>query len=362
MGMRGVRLGMAVIVADLRVPGRSRAPRRPVVPLRESGGAAYAAPVPTPVEPLRPASFGLDGKVVVVTGAAQGIGEAIAFAARRAGARVAVCDRNADALADLVVRLRAEPGPPAPHAAGPTPLVEPHIDLTEPKVIPDGADRRDAGDGDAVSSGVLDVRDPEAVVAFLQRTSGQHGHIDVLVNNAGGGFRAAFAATNDKGREALVQENFMSVASCTRAALPHFPPVDPDGSRGRRGGGSIINITSIEAHRAGPGFAVYSAMKAAVANLSKSLALELGDRHIRVNCIAPDMIPTPGIISTIGGEMPVATPLPYAGHVDDVAAAFLYLASDVSSFVTGTTIHVDGGNHAAGGWHRGGDGSFSTTP
>ena len=109
---------------------------------------------------------------------------------------------------------------------------------------------------------------------------------------------------------------------------------------------SIVNITSIEAHRAAPGYAVYSAMKAALVNLSQSLALEFGDRMIRINCIAPDVIPTPGI----GGEMPVKTPLPIAGNVDDVAAAVLYLASDWSRFVTGTTIHVDGGNWAAGGW------------
>ena len=96
------------------------------------------------------------------------------------------------------------------------------------------------------------------------------------------------------------------------------------------GRGSIINITSIEAHRAGPGFAIYSAMKAAVANLTKSLALELGERLIRVNCIAPDVIPTPGI-----GEVPVKTPLPRAGHVDDVAGAAVFLASDLARFVTG---------------------------
>ena len=68
------------------------------------------------------------------------------------------------------------------------------------------------------------------------------------------------------------------------------------------------------------------------------------------------MIPTPGI----GGELPVTTPLPYAGHVDDVAAAAVYLASRASSFVTGSTLHVDGGNGAAGGWRRDADGSFTT--
>jgi len=112
-------------------------------------------------------------------------------------------------------------------------------------------------------------------------------------------------------------------------------------------GGSIINITSIEAHRAGPKYAVYSAMKAGVYSLTKSLALELGSRLIRVNCVAPDVIPTPGI----GGAMEVRTPLPVAGHPDDIAGACLYLASDLGRFVTGTTVHVDGGNLAAGGWH-----------
>jgi NAD(P)-dependent dehydrogenase (short-subunit alcohol dehydrogenase family) len=122
-----------------------------------------------------------------------------------------------------------------------------------------------------------------------------------------------------------------------------------------RDGGSIVNVTSIEAHRAGPGYAVYSAMKAAVENLTKSLALELGDRSIRVNCIAPDVIPTPGI-----GDVPVKTPLPVAGHVDDVAGAAVFLGSDLSRFVTGTTLHVDGGNLAAGGWVRDRAGGFVT--
>jgi len=190
---------------------------------------------------------------------------------------------------------------------------------------------------------ILDVREGDAVREWIASLD----PVDVLVNNAGGGFRSDFLDVNDKGQDALIRENFTSVTNFVRACAPRMP---------NDGRASIINITSIEAHRAAPGFAVYSAMKAAVANLTQSLALELGPRRIRVNCIAPDVIPTPGI----GGEMPVKTPLPVAGHVDDVAGAVVYLASPLSRFVTGTTIHVDGGNVAAGGWGRTADGTFVT--
>jgi NAD(P)-dependent dehydrogenase (short-subunit alcohol dehydrogenase family) len=256
--------------------------------------------------PLTPASALLTDRLVIVTGAAQGIGAAVAIACAQFGADVALCDRDADGL----VRTAGEV-----EAAGRT----------------------------AVTS-VLDVRDGDAVRAWVTTLD----RVDVLVNNAGGGFRAPFLDVNDKGQDSLVRENFTSVTNFVRAAVPLMPA---------GGRASIVNITSIEAHRAGPGFAIYSAMKAALVNLTKSLALELGARHVRVNCIAPDVIPTPGI----GGELPVKTPLPVAGHVDDVAGAVIYLASDLGRFVTGTTIHVDGGNLAAGGWGRARDGSWVTT-
>jgi NAD(P)-dependent dehydrogenase (short-subunit alcohol dehydrogenase family) len=263
--------------------------------------------------PVADEDFRLDGRVVVVTGAARGIGEAVALGAANLGADVACCDRDEEPLREVTARI-GELGRRA-HAA------------------------------------VLDVRDREIVAQFASDVVREFDHVDVLVNNAGGGFKANFLEVNDKGQDALIRENFVSVASMIREMVPLMPPPGD----GRSGGGSVINITTIEAHRAGPGFAVYAAMKAAVANLTKSLALELGDRHVRVNCVAPDVIPTPGV-----GEMAVATPLPYAGHVDDVAAAVLYLASDASKFVTGSTIHVDGGNGAAGGWKRGPDGAFTT--
>ena len=157
--------------------------------------------------------------------------------------------------------------------------------------------RRRARDAPAL----LDVRDGDAVRAWIEPLD----RVDVLVNNAGGGFFAAFLDVNDKGQDALVRENFTSVTTL-------HPRVRPEDARPC---GSIINITSIEAHRAAPGFAVYSAMKAALANLTQTLALELGDRRIRVNCIAPDVIPTPGHRR----RSPVKTPLPFAGHADDVA-------------------------------------------
>ena len=244
--------------------------------------------------------------MAVVTGAAVGIGRATALALGRFGADLAICDRDEEHLTEGATELR--------------------------------------NSGHRVVNAVLDVRDPAAVATFVEQVSGEFLRVDVLVNNAGGGFAANFVDVNDRGQDALMRENFTSVTNLVRSCLPLM--VD---------GGSIVNITSIEAHRAAPAFAVYSAMKAAVASLTKSLALELGQRMIRVNCIAPDVIPTPGI-----GEVTVRTPLPIAGHVDDVAAAVVYLASDAARFVTGTTIHVDGGNLAAGGWIRLPDGSFGT--
>jgi len=254
---------------------------------------------------MAPETVRLEGRIALVTGAAAGIGEAIALALARFGADLALCDRDAAGLGETARAVEA-------------------------------AGRR-------CRTEVFDVREPERVRAFVDAATREFGRIDVLVNNAGGGFRAPFAEIRERGQDALVRENFTSVTDFVRATLPAFP----------ESGGSIINLTSIEAHRAAPGYAIYAAMKAAVANLTKSLALELGDRGIRVNCIAPDMIPTPGI-----GDVDFETPLRRAGHPDDVAGAAIYLATDLSRFVTGTTLHVDGGNAAAGGWRRAGDGSF----
>lgn len=265
---------------------------------------------------LDPAAILLGERVAVVTGAARGIGAATAIALARFGAHVAVCDRDAEGLA-----------------------------ATRREV--DALGRRSVG-------GVLDVREEAAVQAFLAEVGEAFGCVHALVNNAGGGFFAPFLEVSAKGESALVSENFGSVTSFVRAAVPLMTQ-----------GGSIVNVTSVEAHRAGPGFAIYSAMKAAVANLSKSLALELAPRRIRVNCIAPDMIPTPGDSGLAEASSAAAfpgvarTPWPETGSVWDCAAAAVFLASDLSRFVTGSTLHVDGGTDAAGGWKRRSDGGFT---
>lgn len=263
---------------------------------------------------LRPDSLLLTGRTAVVTGAAQGLGEAVAEAFAAFGADLALCDRSELSLGMTAERIRTESG------------------------------RR-------VETAAFDVRDEDEVRRFFEDVVDGLGAVDVLVNNAGGGFHSGFLELNQKGQDALIRENFTSATHFIRNAVPRMPAPED----GRGGGGCIINVTSIEAHRAGPGYAVYAAMKAALANLTMTLALELADRHVRVNCIAPDVIPTPGI-----GDLPVTTPLPYPGHPDDVAGAALYLASDAARFVTGTTLHVDGGNGAARGWRRSAEGSYET--
>ncbi len=265
---------------------------------------------------LDPSAILLTDKVAIVTGAAQGIGAATALALARFGAHVAVCDRNEAGVRETAAAIEAL--------------------------------------GRRVHVGVLDVRDEDAASAFVRDVGEQFGAVDILVNNAGGGFWSPFVEVSAKGENALIRENFGSVTIFIRHTVPLMTR-----------GGSIINVTSIEGHRAGPGFAIYSAMKAAVTNLTFSLSMELAARKIRINCIAPDMVPTPGDegLGEASGAIDFAgielTPWPETGSVHDCAAAAVYLASDMARFMTGAALHIDGGTWAAHGWKVKSSGGFT---
>ena len=253
----------------------------------------------------------LTDRVAIVTGAAEGIGRDTALLFARCGATLAICDRQADLLADVAAQIEAL--------------------------------------GRPVITAELDVRDSEAVDAFVEKIAAAQGHVDVLVNNAGGTFISPFLDVSPKGEASLIAENFTQATHFIRRVAPLMT-----------NGGSIINITSIEAHQAGPGFGIYAAMKTALESLSKSLALEFGARRIRVNSISPDAQPSEGdkglqatLIESDPEFLPAfLPPLGYLGTTEDTAAAALFLASDLSRFITGTSIHVDGGTWAGGGWHR----------
>ena len=264
---------------------------------------------------LSPDSILLSDRVAVVTGAGRGIGAATARALAGFGAHVAIFDKDPT------------------HLPGVAALIE-------------EAGRRCVSD-------VLDARDDDSVAAFLQRVHDELGRIDILVNNAGGTFRARFADVSAKGEHALIRENFSTVTNCVRHGIGLMSD-----------GGAIVNVTSVEAYHAAPAFSVYAAMKAAVQQFTKSLAVEYGHRGIRVNCVAPDMMPTPGDLELSGDGSSLMeglhpTPLRRAGHPAECAAVIVFLASDMASFVNGETILVDGGTVASGNWKTRQDGTFA---
>lgn len=255
--------------------------------------------------PIDPSAVSLAGRVAVVTGGGAGIGRGIAAGLAAFGARVAVWERDETSCAAAAAEV----------------------------------------DGLGL---VTDVRDAGAVDEALARTVEQLGPVQILVNNAGGTFASPLLETSENGWDALYRSNLRHVLLCTQRVARSMVET------GR--GGSIINVTSIEGVRAAPGYAAYAAAKAGVINYTQTAALELAEHGIRVNGLAPDFTVTEGLAQMSGpqalrraGRM---VPLGRGGHVDEMAGAAVFLASDLSSYVTGQTIHVDGGTHAAGGWYR----------
>lgn len=251
----------------------------------------------------------LTGTVAVVTGGAGGLGGAISRDLAANGVRLAIVDHDLAAVDEI----RSELGPEALVVHG-------------------------------------DAREAVVLEALFVGVDERWGRVDTLVNVPGGTFQANFVDTNPRGWDALLRTNLLHVLHACSLAVPRMQA----GGRG----GSIVNLTTIECHRAAPGFAVYSAAKAAVEQFARTLAVEVAPDGIRVNNVAPDYTPTPAMQRISGASQPpkseqatrLTIPMGRAGELTDVSGCVVFLASALSSYVTGTTLHPDGGTHASSGW------------
>ena len=268
--------------------------------------------------------LGLEEKVALVTGGGAGIGRAIAEAFGKLGTKVAVAE---------IDPARAERARAALEGAGVEALV-----LT------------------------ADVREADQVRRVAAAVDERFGRLDILVNNVGDslGIAKPFADTTPEEWDALYGVNLRHVMLVTHACLPLI-------RKGARGG-SIISISSVEGLRGHPLGVPYSSFKNGVNAFTKSLACELGAEQIRVNSIAVETTETEQvqIVKSVKPEhqshLKRWFPLGRYGRPEDTAGAAVYLASDLSQWVTGTTIVVDGGVLAQGGWRQTREGQWTNSP
>jgi NAD(P)-dependent dehydrogenase (short-subunit alcohol dehydrogenase family) len=236
-------------------------------------------------------SIDLTGRVVLVTGGSRGIGRGITEAFTFAGATVVTCARS-----------DAEPFPGTTHVR-------------------------------------CDVRDPDSVQAMVDGVVAEHGRLDVLVNNAGGAPAADAADASPRFHDKIIALNLSSPLLVAQVANK---VMQAQGS-----GGSIVNITSISAHRPAPTIAAYAAAKAGVESLTKSLAMEWGPK-VRVNAIEVGLCRTEQTDDHYGGDDRVAKiektiPLGRMARPDEVGNVAVFLASDLASYVSGASVGCHGG-------------------
>jgi NAD(P)-dependent dehydrogenase (short-subunit alcohol dehydrogenase family) len=264
---------------------------------------------PSDVPPIDRWDRLLADKVAVVTGGGAGIGAAIASLFAAHGARVEIAEIDAERAAESAAAINAAGGVARAH--------------------------------------VIDVRDADAVDTFRNDVLQEHGRVDIVVNNVGDHRPfARFDVSGPDTWQSMYEINLLHVFIVTHAFLT--PMIDG-------GGGSIVNVHSVEGMRGFPVEPVYAAMKAAVAHFTTSLSVGYGRKGIRVNGIGTDLTQTPQVDYLAGSaehdELWEAwAPVGRLGWPDDQARVALFLASDLSSFVTGQNIAVDGGTMAGGGW------------
>jgi 3-oxoacyl-[acyl-carrier protein] reductase len=247
--------------------------------------------------------FRLNDRVALVTGASQGIGEAIARTLAERGAKVALAARNQEKLDAVLTGIEA---------AGGTAIALP-----------------------------LDVADAEQAKQVFHQTIERLGRLDILVNNAGitrDGLAVRMKAAD---WDAVLRTNLTGAYVCAQQAI---------GPMLRQRWGRIINISSVVAEMGNPGQANYVAAKAGMIGLTKALAVELASRHITVNAVAPGFISTAmtdALPEKAVQELSARIPLGRLGTPADVAAAVAFLASEEAGYITGHVLDVNGGMYMA---------------
>lgn len=261
----------------------------------------------------------LAGRVALVTGGGAGIGRGCAVGLAARGAAVVIADVDGE---------RGERTAKEIQAAG----------------------------GNAMAVG-CDVMDTAQVGAAVQSTTDRHGRLDILVNNAGGVRSRRFLEQSERSWRRHLDINLTSALAATWHSAHAM-------IRGGQGG-SIVNVASIEASRAAPTYAVYGAAKAGLVSFTRTMAVELGEHGIRVNCIAPDHTRTPGNAGIMSGlaEAPPRSPAAQAGiaryvplgeegEIEQCGDLVAFLSSPLAAYISGAVVPIDGGAWASSGWYR----------
>ena len=243
----------------------------------------------------------LNGQVAIVTGASRGIGEAILVALARAGAAV-VGTSTSEKGAESITKAIADAGAK-------------------------GAGR------------VLDVRDPAQCAGLVDKVAAEMGPVSILVNNAGATRDNLLARMKDEEWDDIQATNLKSVFVLSRSVLRGMMKART---------GRIVNVSSVVGFTGNAGQTNYAAAKAGMVGFSKSLAREVGSRNITVNCVAPGFIETDmtrALAEEQVKKLVENVPLGRLGRVDDIAQAVLFLCSPAAAYITGATLHVNGGMH-----------------